>query len=391
MASQLNVSNNQGNGTFNLSIPLINYNEGLPPKEKATLLYQVIQTLAYSILIVMSVIGNTLVIATVVRNSNKRMRTVSNILIVNLSVADLLVSLINMPSKIAEIYIANAWLFSGTIGFVSCKIMRLLPFLAVFVSTQSFSVLALDRFFAVYFPIKKPITTKVAYLLVGLVWVLSIGFYYVYCHSATLVQGHGIAYCQIDPDVVFHGVKGFMRFVWVEFSVVIIVPLVVSLVLYAATMIKLWKRKVPRSSTFSTYYTDRVNRKVLKMLVTVFMVFLICWLPSWIWIINCVRIETMPDLPAFCFSENFAISRFIVAYSNSSITPLVYLVFSENYRQGFVDIIVAISCCPSVRNVLLRSRSNRIHPSFTGGTYNLHDRNARLFVSGRSSRIDRVE
>ncbi|KAK3714754.1 hypothetical protein QZH41_004120 [Actinostola sp. cb2023] len=196
------------------------------------------------------------------------MRSVSNILIVNLSVADLVVSLVNMPAKIAQIYIGRTWLFGGTVGFVFCKIMNLVPFLAVFVSTQSFAVLALDRFLAVFFPLRKPITTKVAYVLVGLVWVSSVGFYYVYCHSATLMDYGSVIKCTTDPNIVFGGLRGFKIFIWIEFTVVVLIPLVISFVLYTATMVRLWTRRVPGNAISSNAsYTERVNRKVLKMLL----------------------------------------------------------------------------------------------------------------------------
>lgn len=376
----------ESNYTNNISLPLITENTtGVTAREK-NVSYQVLQTLSYSILIILSLIGNSLVIATVIRNTNKRMRSVSNILIVNLSIADLLITLVNMPSKIAQIFIGYEWLVDGTFGLVLCKFMNLVPFLAVCVSTQSFSVLALDRFVAVYLPVKRPITTKVAYVLIALVWISSVGFYYVYCHSARILYYANHTYCHIDAKVVFGSSRNFKVFVWVEFIVVILIPLIVAFVFYAATMARLWKRRIPGVSTQTNVsYTERVNRKVLKMLVTVYLVFLFCWLPSWIWIITCVRLKPTLGQPSFCSSSDFRIFRFIVAYSNSAITPFVYLMFSENYREGFREIIAKIVCCPSVRAMMLRN--NRIRPSFSI-TYNLQDKTG---VSITGKRVERLE
>lgn len=380
------------NGTFNSTAANLTQ-DWLPTTEKGSEASQVsaensaLNSATYCVLILLSLIGNSFVIATVVRNTNKRMRTVSNIFIVNLSIADILVTLVNMPGKISQIYIGRIWLLGNSTGFVIlCKIMNFLPFLAVFVSTQSFAVLALDRFVAVYLPVRKPITAKVAYLLVAFNWVFAMAFFYVYFHSASIWTHGSTSYCYVNANVVFGSVENLKKFVWVEFTVVTILPLTISFVLYTATMIKLWKRKIPGSNvTANASYTDRVNRRVLKMLITVFLAFFFCWLPTWVWIITCVRIEKSSSLPELCSSKSFSVTRFLIAYSNSAITPYIYLIFSENYRKGFKDVLIAITCCSSVRKVL--RRRNRVEV-FTLTQFTQGERLRADTVSRKIERLD---
>ncbi|XP_031559519.1 substance-P receptor-like [Actinia tenebrosa] len=384
------------NGTFNSTLTNLT-NDWIPTTEEGSETSQKaagssamnsLRTASYCVLILLSLAGNSFVIATVVRNTNKRMRTVSNIFIVNLSIADILVTLINMPGKISQIYIGRMWLLGKSTGFeILCKMMNFLPFLAVFVSTQSFAVLALDRFVAVYLPVRKPITAKVAYILVAFNWIFAMAFFYVYFHSASIWTHGDTSYCYVNANVVFGSMENFNKFVWVEFTVVTILPLTISFVLYTATMIKLWKRKIPGSNaTANASYSDRVNRRVLKMLITVFLAFFFCWLPTWIWIIACKRTGKSSNLPALCSAKSqFSMTRFLIAYSNSAITPYIYLIFSENYRQGFKDILIAMACCSSVRKVL--RRRNRVEV-FTLSQFTQGDRLRTNTVSRRMERLD---
>ncbi|EDO48685.1 predicted protein, partial [Nematostella vectensis] len=294
-----------------------------------------LQTSAYGILILLSLAGNSLIIAAVARNTNKRMRTVSNILIVNLCVADLIVTLCNMPGKIAQIHIGQIWLVKGMFGYVLCKVMGFVPYIGATVSAHSFALLSIDRFAAVFFPIKRPITGKVVTVLITLTWIFVFGFYFVYLHSSEVEQYQNITKCSLNITKVFHTEENFNRFVCAEFFVVTVIPLFISAVLYTATMVKLFKRRIPGMVTpANASYTLRVNRRIMKMLVTVYAVFFLCWCPSWIWVITCLFVPSPHGKRAICTSTQYHIFRFIAAYSNSAITPYLYLIFSENYRRG---------------------------------------------------------
>lgn len=73
----------------------------------------------YSIIFLLSVLGNGLVVATLVQN--KRMRTVTNVLLLNLAISDLLLSVFCMPFTLV-----GALLRDFIFGVAMCK---LIPFL----------------------------------------------------------------------------------------------------------------------------------------------------------------------------------------------------------------------------------------------------------------------
>ncbi|GJQ75124.1 hypothetical protein Trydic_g9733 [Trypoxylus dichotomus] len=78
-----------------------------------------IQIPLYAIIFMLAVIGNTLVILTLVQN--QRMRTITNLFLLNLAVSDLLLGVLCMPFTLI-----GALLRDFVFGEVMCK---LLPFL----------------------------------------------------------------------------------------------------------------------------------------------------------------------------------------------------------------------------------------------------------------------
>ena len=62
---------------------------------------KIIKILAYSIVSIVSFFGNSVIIATVIRN--RRMQTTVNYLIANMAVSDLFISVFAVPMKISEI------------------------------------------------------------------------------------------------------------------------------------------------------------------------------------------------------------------------------------------------------------------------------------------------
>lgn len=91
-------------------------------------------------------IGNALVILVVV--SNPQMRSNTNIMILNLAVADLLFVIFCVPFTAAD-YVTNIWPF----GQLWCKIVQYLIVVMVHASIYTLVLMSFDRFLAVVYPI----------------------------------------------------------------------------------------------------------------------------------------------------------------------------------------------------------------------------------------------
>lgn len=89
-----------------------------PPFQSPPLTVDEIVTLPlYSLIFILSVVGNLLVIITLIQN--KRMRTVTNVFLLNLSVSDLLLAVFCMPFTIIPIMLKN-FIFGSTM----CVLIR---------------------------------------------------------------------------------------------------------------------------------------------------------------------------------------------------------------------------------------------------------------------------
>uniref|UniRef100_A0A8C3KI66 G-protein coupled receptors family 1 profile domain-containing protein n=1 Tax=Calidris pygmaea TaxID=425635 RepID=A0A8C3KI66_9CHAR len=100
---------------------------------------QVVLIAAYSLIILLGFIGNSLVIYIIVKY--KTMRTVTNFFIANLALADLMVDTLCLPFTLVYTLL-DEWKF----GAVLCHLVPYAQALSVHVSTLTLTVIALDRY-----------------------------------------------------------------------------------------------------------------------------------------------------------------------------------------------------------------------------------------------------
>ena len=143
-----------------------------------------------------------------------------------------------------------------------------------------------------------------------------------------------------------------------DFIFVTGIPITTTTALYTAIGVKMYTRENPGIQTVSSTARNRtVNRKVIAMLVTVEIVFCICWFPSWLAL---VCISPQP-LQTICNSATFHFVRYFMSYSNSAITPYIYPIFNQNFRAGYVQIVnqVLNFCCG---RICPRVATNQVFP-----------------------------
>ncbi|KAG7276980.1 hypothetical protein CRUP_016470 [Coryphaenoides rupestris] len=96
------------------------------------------------------------------------MRTVTNYFIVNLSLADVLVTLTCLPASLV-VDITETWFLGGTL----CKIVPYLQTISVSVSVLTLSCIAQDRWYAICRPLMFKSTAKRARKSILLIWLVS--------------------------------------------------------------------------------------------------------------------------------------------------------------------------------------------------------------------------
>uniref|UniRef100_A0A8C5FD40 Gastrin/cholecystokinin type B receptor n=1 Tax=Gadus morhua TaxID=8049 RepID=A0A8C5FD40_GADMO len=135
----------------------------LPPGEDHTL-----RILLYSLIFLLSVLGNLLII--VVLAVNKRMRTVTNTFLLSLALSDLMMALFCMPFNLIPSLLKD-FIF----GAAMCKIVAYLMGTSVSISTFSLVAIAIERYSAICNPLKSRVwqTRSHAYRVIAATWLLA--------------------------------------------------------------------------------------------------------------------------------------------------------------------------------------------------------------------------
>ncbi|XP_077574980.1 alpha-1A adrenergic receptor [Stigmatopora nigra] len=122
-----------------------------------------------ALFILVAIVGNILVILSVLCNNH--LQTVTNFFIVNLAMADLLLSIVVLPFS-ASLEVLGCWVF----GRVFCNIWAAVDVLCCTASILSLCIISVDRYIGVKHCLKYPsiMTERRAGVILILVWVSSI-------------------------------------------------------------------------------------------------------------------------------------------------------------------------------------------------------------------------
>uniref|UniRef100_A0A914EAI9 G-protein coupled receptors family 1 profile domain-containing protein n=1 Tax=Acrobeloides nanus TaxID=290746 RepID=A0A914EAI9_9BILA len=120
----------------------------------------------YAVIFVIGIIGNGLLIGTMV--IRKRM-TVANVFLINLAVSDLLLCITALPITPVLAFVKR-WLFGGML----CKLVPLCQGISVLISSYCLCLIAVDRYRSIVTPLKIPWTVRQAQFMVAACWMGSI-------------------------------------------------------------------------------------------------------------------------------------------------------------------------------------------------------------------------
>lgn len=300
-------------------------------------------TTAYCIILILSLVGNTLIILIVYRNP--RMWTASNFLIVNMAASDLLVPFFAVPRMIVEVLVGRErWLIDGTAGLILCKLAYFFQDVSNAVSVQSLIAITADRFYAVMFPLKANAMKSYIRFVIPAIWLTAFGLHAPYLQVFKLcVVGDKLYCCQRWPKTTSFQSK-FIYF-YLILLLVFGVPLITIIILYVFIVYKLFRRKFPLGTGNSMTQTQRnrrakQNKNILKLSVTIVVIFFLCFSPLLVLAI----LRTTGSISQ-CNIEVFRIVAKLFAQSNCAVNSFVYYFFNTQFRRGFISYLKAIVCC----------------------------------------------
>ncbi|XP_035524812.1 alpha-1A adrenergic receptor-like [Morone saxatilis] len=311
--------------------------------------------------IVFAIAGNILVILSVV--CNRHLRTPTNYFIINLAIADLLLSTTVLPVS-ATLEILDYWVF----GRIFCDIWAAVDVLCCTASIMSLCVISIDRYIGVSYPLQYPgiVTEKRALLAMLGVWALSVVISIGPLFGWKQPPSPDDTVCPITEEPFYALFSSLGSFY---------IPLVVILVMYCRVYIvakrttKNLEAGVMRERMNSSELTLRIHKgsqvqedpgssgtgkgrahqarssltvkllkfsrekKAAKTLGVVVGMFTLCWLPFFL------------ALPIGSFNVNLRLPDvlfkviFWLGYFNSCLNPIIYPCYSREFKLAFIRIL----------------------------------------------------
>ena len=285
---------------------------------------------AYSLLIFFSLVGNSLIIACFVKN--KELRTPVNYFILNMSISDLCTPVFALPRRLNWLIVGSSkWLVHGSIGSFLCKLLPFTEDVSTYVSKLSLVIIAVERFYSVVFALKSPlVTSKSCPRLIAFTWIISSVFSAHFLYTYRLIRTAKDEFmCLFRWDPVSHTAEAFKVQWIINFACFTVVPFILLTSLYTGIAVSLHRQKKSlQLANEVSKQRAKENRRIACMLVVVWVVFLASYAPYHVHVFM-YYLAPQTDRPcSFQFTADFS------QFTYTAINPLIYYVFSTNYRHG---------------------------------------------------------
>lgn len=276
----------------------------------------------FSLIAIIGFVGNLLTVITV--SCNTQMRNTTNILIFNLSLADLLFICFCIPFTAVD-YSVGKWPF----GLFWCKGVQYLIIVTAYISIYTLVLMSLDRFLAVCYPVSRVRNERNTITSICVLWitVLIINLPTFHVHGLQDFVDTNRNLTSTSCMFIENKMLSWKMFHIYMFASSYLMPLVLISGLYLFMLIRLWKGNLTQSKE-----SRRGKRRVTRLVIIVVACFAVLWLP----------IQAILLLKSFhLFVSNthltiaLQISAHILAYTSSCINPLLYAFLSENFRKSF--------------------------------------------------------
>uniref|UniRef100_A0A3Q1GYZ0 Type II GnRH receptor n=1 Tax=Anabas testudineus TaxID=64144 RepID=A0A3Q1GYZ0_ANATE len=256
------------------------------------------------------------------------------VLIINLTVADLLVTFIVMPVD-AVWNITVQWLA----GDFACRLLMFLKLQAMYSCAFITVVISLDRQSAILNPLAINKARKRNRVMLTVAWgmsiVLSVPQIFLF-HNVTIIHPEDFTQCTTRGSFVIHWHE--TAYNMFTFCCLFLLPLVIMITCYNRIFCEISKRlkkgKMPSSEVHlrcSKNNIPRARMRTLKMSIVIVLSFIVCWTPYyllglWYWF--------FPDDLEGKVSHSLTHILFIFGLVNACLDPVIYGLFTIHFRKG---------------------------------------------------------
>jgi len=328
------------------------FNQTSSSEDSIDLIYvidKIPKTVACCLLFLMSVLGNCFILWTIYKDD--RLKNTINFLVANMAVSDLLATLVSLPTMVYLINVDLVWLIEGDLGHALCKLVSFLLNISVVVSVYSGVFIAIERFYAVAYPLRRGcLRYRLKYIIPG-IWIFSVVITSPYLYYLRVEKCHDIKYCT-TPHLRF---SSFLKYFYVLITMISGIPALVVTITYILIVYKLHHHKVLGQQTDSfRRRRDQQNKKVLKMSAVIVSSLYLTWVFHGTFVILLYNgrisskiVDGIEYAVAFITSMSFTYNFFI------------YLIFIDIYRENFKTMISKLCCTCRKEKSVMQIRAGR--------------------------------
>merc|ERR1712150_445921 len=137
----------------------------------------------------------------------------------------------------------------------------------------------------------------------------------------------------------------------IQFTVMYLVPIIIMSVAYTVILCHFRTYQMPGNITDNLLaYQQKTKRKVIKMLIIVFLTFVLCWTPHEVLLVyNAFKPGDFAQIPS---AVSFV--ALYIAYLNSALNPILYAGLNARVRKAIKE-TMSCFCC----------KKNRVAPDTT--------------------------
>ncbi|XP_050509209.1 G-protein coupled receptor moody-like isoform X1 [Diabrotica virgifera virgifera] len=273
------------------------------------------------VIMVVGIVGNLLTCVALVKHA--KLRTVAAAFIASLCFSDTIFGVIVVPFAASQFF-HGKWVH----GDVLCKVIPTLRYGCVGVSLLSIGSISINRYILIAWPhLYQTIYTKAKVAMyIGAIWAFSYGL-----QIPTLLGKWGtygmdtkLGTCSINPDE--HGNSSKTALFVIGFAL----PCVVIVICYANIywVVRKSHKKMQMHNSGNKY--KRSEMKITKMVLVIFICFVVCYLPITLVKIFDVEVHHAP----------LHIISYLLVYLSSCVNPVVYVTMNKQYRMAYISTLL---------------------------------------------------
>ena len=293
------------------------------------------------LIMILALVGHTLVFVAFHRERN--LRTLQNIIIINLSVADFLFSAIVPSTNVVRLFRKEE-----TLDGIPCYITGIASMLFSLVSINTLTFISIERFLATNYPLKhrRYFDLRLVKVVLTVIW-----FW-----SALLSMFPFFTTKYVFLKRFFHCSADWAKDLSTTLTLAILgIGSSLAILVYCNFHIVLALRKsryIQTSQVNSNISNSRYQRErqMSILTITVVVTFAICWVPY------CAGMLCLADKNCG-FSERFMFLALMLSILNSCCNPVIYGLLNKNFRNAFKRILRCQSTRVSPHQALTASNT----------------------------------